>query len=122
MVKVALSEGHEKADATSFGNRLGQAFDFFVMKKIHVLGTDLGEIVFPLDGHGRNFYPVAVFPIASRCRDFTQIDFRIEVRRKGIAVVAAIAVEDIDGIDGIELVFLGVCAICLGNAWVKAAA
>ena len=66
---------------------------------------------------------VTVLPILRPGADTsTQIDLRVEVSRKRIAVVAAVAVQDIDGVDFIEQVLLCVSAVRLRYARVKAGA
>ena len=54
---------------------------------------------------------LAVFvgvPVATRSRDFAEVDFRVEVRCELVTVIAAVAVEDVDFFDGVELVLQGV--------------
>ena len=65
---------------------------------------------------------MAVLPVAAGGGHLTQVDLRVEVGGKSIAVVAAVAVQDINGVDGVELVLFGVGAVSLGHARVKAAA
>jgi len=65
---------------------------------------------------------VAVLPVAAGGRHLAQVDLRVEVGGKGIAVVAAVAVQDVDGVNGVELVLFGVGAVSLGDTRVKAAA
>ena len=65
---------------------------------------------------------MAVLPVAAGGGDLPQVDLRVEVGGKSVAVVAAIAVQNINGVDGVELVLLGIGAVSLGDARVKAAA
>ena len=65
---------------------------------------------------------MAVLPVAAGGRHLAQVDLRVEVGGKGIAVVAAVAVQDVDGVNGVELMLLGVGAVSLGDTRVKAAA
>ena len=122
MVKVALPKGHKEADAFYFGNVQRQAFNFFVVQKVHILMPNLIKIIFALNAHSRNFYPFAVFPIAAGGRYFAQVNLGVEVGGEGITVVAAVAVQNINSIDGVELVFFGISAVSLRYARVKAAA
>jgi len=122
VVEVALAEGHKEADALCLGDVLGQRLDLLVVEQVHILLAHLIKVVLPLDAHGRNLHPVAVLPVAAGGRDLAQVDLRVEVGGKGIAVVAAVAVQNVDGVDGVKLVLLGVSAVSLGHARVKAAA
>ncbi len=99
-----------------------QRLDLLVVQQVHILLAHLIEVVLPLDAHGRDLHPVAVLPVAAGGRNLAQVDLRVEVGGKGIAVVAAVAVQNVDGVDGVELVLLGVGAVSLGHARVKAAA
>ena len=54
--------------------------------------------------------------------DLADVDLRVEVRREGLAVVAAVAVENVDGVDLVEEVLLCVGAEDVGHAWVEAGA
>ena len=65
---------------------------------------------------------MAVLPVAARCADFAQIDFRIEVGCKSVAVIAAVTVENINGVNLVKFVLCSVCAIRLRHARIKAAA
>ena len=63
-----------------------------MMEQIHILITYTVKIVFSLDAHGRNFYPVTILPVAARCGNLAKINLRIKIGGKRIAVVAAVAV------------------------------
>ena len=108
MRQVAFAECHEETDAFDAFDVQSQRFDFFVVQQIHVLLADLIEIVFAFDFHRFCFDPFAVFPIASVCRNFADVDLRIEVGCERITMIAAVAVQDIDRMDFIEMMFLGI--------------
>ena len=120
--EVALAEGHEEADALHAGDVLGQALDLLVVEQVHILLAHLVEVVLPLDAHGGDFHPVAVLPVGAGGGHLPQVHFGVEVGGEGIAVVAAVAVQDVDGVDLVEQVLLGVGAVGLGDAGVKAGA
>ena len=122
MVQIALAKGHEETDALDLWHVAAQGLDLLMMQKVHILLAHALEVVFPLDAHSGDLDPLAVFHIGARCRDLAQVDLRIEVRGKGIAMIAAIAVEDIDGVDGIEVMFLGIGRKDRRDARVKARA
>ena len=65
MVQVALAKGHKKADALDVWQVLAQRFNFLVVQQVHILLTDLVKVIFPLDAHGRDLDPLAVFHIAA---------------------------------------------------------
>ena len=104
------------------GRFLREGFDLLVVQQVHILLADLIEGIRALNAHSRDFDPVAVFPITAGRGNLAQVDLRVEVCRKRITVVAAVAVQNIDGIDGIKLVLFGVGAVRLRNTRVKAAA
>ena len=120
--EIALSECHEETDPLNFRNVYGQRFKLFVMQKIHILHSDGIEIVFPLDAHRGDLYPLAVLDIASGRGNLAEIYFRVEVCCERIAVIAAIAVKDIDRVDRVELMLFCISAVSLCNAGIEAAA
>ena len=92
------------------------------MKQVHVLVANLIKIVFALDAHGRDLYPVTVLPIASGSADLAEINLWIEVGGEGITVIAAVAVQDVNRVDGIKFMLLCVSNISLGDTGIEAAA
>ena len=122
MIQIALAKGHEEADAFCLRDVLCQRLDLLVVQQVHILVAHLIEVVLPLDAHSRNFYPVAVLPVAAGGGHLAQIDLGVEVGGEGVAVVTAVAVQNVDGVNGIKLVLFGVGAVCLGHTRVKAAA
>ena len=93
-----------------------------MMQEIHILRPDLSEIIDAFDLHRLRLDPCAVLPIAPLRRDLADIDLGVEVRRKGIAVVAAVAVEDIDIVDLIKLMLHCICTEHSRYARIKARA
>ncbi|MNM95941.1 hypothetical protein D3C81_1084020 [compost metagenome] len=122
MREVALAKRHEEADPFNAWNVKGQGLDFLMVKQIHILFPDFREVVDAFDFHRLGFDPFAVLPVAALRGHFANVDLRVEVRRKRIAVVARIAVEDIDVLDFVEVMFQGIRGKYAGYAWVKAAA
>ena len=61
------------------------------------------------------------WPFSSSCRG-GRLRVEVGLRKGGKAVVAAIAVQNINGVDGVKLMLLGIGAVSLGHARVKAAA
>ena len=120
--QIALAEGHEEADALDLGDVLGQRLDLLVVQQVHILHAHLVKIILPLDAHGGDLHPVAVLPVGTGGRHLPQVHLGVEVGGEGVAVVAAVAVQNVNGVDGIKLVLLGVGAVGLGHARVKAAA
>ena len=62
-----------------------------MVEQIHILLSDSLKIVLSLYLHRLRLHPVGAFG-----RYLTDIDFRIKVCGKGIAVIASVAVQDID--------------------------
>ena len=122
MVKVALAEGHEEADALDAGQVLAEGLDLLMVQQVHILLANLIKVVLALDAHGRDLDPLAVLHVAAGGRDLAQVDLGVEVGGKGVAVVTAVAVQNVDRVDGIELMLGSVGAVGLSYARVKAAA
>ena len=122
MGQIALAEGHEEADSLYAGDIFRQGLDLLMVQEIHVLFAHLVKVILPFNAHGRDLHPVSVLPVAARSGNLPEIDLRIEVGGKGIAVVAAVAVQDIDGLNLVELMLCGISTVSLGYARVKAAA
>ena len=74
-----------------------------MVQQIHILVPYLLEIILALDRHGRNFYPVSVFPVAAGCGNLAQIDLGVEVGGKCVTMVTAVAIQNIDLIDLVKL-------------------
>ena len=122
MIQIALAKGHEEADAFCLRDVLCQRLNLLVVQQVHILVAHLIEVVLPLDAHSRNFYPVAVLPVAAGGGHLAQIDLGVEVGGEGVAMVAAVAVQNVDSVNGIELMLFGVGTVSLRHARVKAAA
>ena len=50
------------------------------------------------------FHPFAAFPVAAARGHFADIDFRVKIRGKGLAVIARVAVDDIQHMHFVQLV------------------
>ena len=109
MIKIALPESHEEPNSFYLRQMLSERFNFLVMEKIHIFLPDLLEIILPLNAHSRHLNPVSVLPVGSGSGNFTEINFRIKVRCKRIAVVTPVTVEDIDSVNRIEEMLLRIC-------------
>ena len=51
------------------------------------------------------FHPLAIFPVTTGGSDFTNIDFRVEVGGKRLAMAAGVGIDDIDLLDLIQVFF-----------------
>ena len=56
-------------------------------------------------------YPLAILIVTSVLRDFTNIDFRIEVRCKCLMMITCVAIYDIQILHFIEIMFGSICSI-----------
>ena len=92
MGQIALAEGHKEADPLYPRDILGQRLDLLMMEKIHILFAHLREIILSLDLHRLCLYPMAVLPVGAIGGYLSEIDLRVKVCGKGIAVIAAVAV------------------------------
>ena len=122
MCQIALTEGHEEANAFYAGDILSQRFNFLMVQQIHILHANLREIILAFNSHRRDFYPMTVFPIRTGSRNLTQVNFRVEVGSERITVVAAVAVQNINSFDFIKIMLQCVSGEYTGNTGVKASA
>ncbi len=120
--QIALAEGHEEPDAPDAGDILCQRLDLLVVQQIHILLSHLIEVILPLDAHSGYLHPVTILPKAAGSGDLPQVDLRVKIGGKGVAVVAAIAVQNVDGVELVKFVLCGIGTVCLCHAGVKAAA
>ena len=122
MVEIALAEGHEEADALHIGDVLGQdsisSWCSRYMSFLPTCGKSYSRWMAWRESRS-NGRPPSRSRGAETSRRLTS---GLKFVAKGIAVVAAVAVQNVDGVDGVELVLLGVSAVSLGHARVKAAA
>ena len=102
MRQIALAKRHKEANAPDPLDVLREGLQLLVMEEVHILFADFGEVVDALDLHRLRLDPRTVLPIAAVCRYLADVDLRIEIRRKGVAMVAAVAVEDVDIVDLVE--------------------
>ena len=71
MCQIALTEGHEETDALDSRHILCQRLDLLMMKQIHILLTNLWEIIYTLDLHRLCLYPVTILPVGAICRNLS---------------------------------------------------
>ena len=83
-----------------------KAFKFFVVEQVHILFADFIEIIYSLDFHRFGFNPFSVLNVTALCRNFSDIDFRVEVCRKRITMVTAVAVKNVNIVNFIKVMFL----------------
>ena len=121
MGQIALSEGHEETDPFDARDIQGKAFDFLMMEQVHIFLAYFCKLILSLDLHGFCLYPVTVLPVGAFGRNFTDVDLRIEIGSKGIAVVAAVAVQDVNVIDLVKFMFQSIRGKHSCNPRVKAA-
>ena len=121
MRQIALSKGHKETDTFYARNIFCQRFDFFMMKQIHIFFADLWEIIFSFDLHRLSLYPVTILPVRTVCGHFPQIDLRVKVGGKRIAMISSVAVQNIDRLDLIKIMFQCIGCKDTGDTRIKAA-
>ena len=99
VIQIALSKSHEETNTFYTWDCFCKRLNLFMVEQIHILVSNLVKVIFSLDIHRRDFYPVSVFPVASRCTYFTKIDLRVKVCRKCVSMITAVAVQDINCIN-----------------------
>ncbi len=93
-----------------------------MVEQIRPLYAHFGKINISMDAHRLDFQPLAVFPVFAFLGDFADVDFRVEVGGKRLAVTAGVAVDNIDIVNLIEVVFLRVRAKDIRHPRIEAAA
>ena len=119
MCQVTLSESHKETDSLDAWNVECQRLNLLVVQQIHIFHAYLRKIIFPLDLHRFRLHPVAVFPVRALSGHFPDIDLRIEVRRKRIAVISAVTVQNINIMNFIKIMFQGVSRKYAGHTRIK---
>ena len=66
-----------------------------MVHEIAVARADVGVGDVAVDGQRLGFNPLPILVIKSFLCDFANVDFGIEVRCKGLVVVASIAIDDV---------------------------
>ena len=92
MCQIALTEGHEEADALDSRHILCQRLDLLMMKQIHVFLANLREIIFSFNFHRFCLYPVSILPVGAVCGYLAEVDLRVEIGGERITVVSTVAV------------------------------
>src|SRR3546814_10973335 len=77
-----------------------------MIHEVHGLWPNLLEIELLLHRHRRGLDPVSIFPVARDRGHLADIDLRIEIGRKMLAMIAAVAVENVERVDAFEMMFL----------------
>ena len=122
MFDVFIAKGHPETDAFKPFNVLNKGFQFLVIEEVAGFIADFGVIDHFAEFERGSFDPFAIFPIFPALRDFTQVDFRIEIGGKGLTMITRVAINDIDVMDLIKQVFLRVGTVNIGLTGIKTAA
>ena len=77
-----------------------------MMQQVHIPLSDFRKIVHTFDLHGLSFYPSAVLPIAALCSHLPDIDLRIKIRGKRIAVIACVGIENVQVMNFVKMMLL----------------
>ena len=94
-----------------------------MVHEIDVHGPQLlGELEGLFLTERRGLEPLTILPVTPLGRDLADIDLRVEIGGKGLAMVTRVAVDDIDGLDLIQVLFADVGAEDAGHPGIKAAA
>ena len=122
VLDVGVAKRHPEADLLQALDVLHQAFLFLMIDEVGFARADFRIVHHRLDRERRDLDPLALFPVFAVLRHFAEVDLRVEVRRKRLAMVAGIAVDDVDIVDLVEQVFLRIGAPDVRDARIKPAA
>ena len=121
MRQVTLPERHEEPDPLDVGNVLRQRLKLLMVDQIHVLRTDLGEVVHAFDLHRFGLDPIAALIVLAVGGHLSNVDLGIEIRRERITMISAVAVENVNRVDRIEMMFQRMSTEHARHARIKAA-
>ena len=119
-VDVVVAEAHPEADAVRV-DVLRQRMQLVMAVQVDRLLSDDREIVDALDGVGGILLPLPVDP-GPDFDEFAEVDLRVEVRRKILAVTAGVDIHDVDRVDLVEVALDGQGAVGIDHARVESGA
>ena len=123
VLEVVRRERHPKLRTLDGGDVLDEGFELLVIHAVDFVAADAfgaGEAL--VLRHGGGFDKIAIFKVATRRGDLADVDFRIEIGGKSMAVIAAIDVDDIERVDFIEVMLESPCGENIGDAGIEAGA
>src|SRR5690606_8108106 len=120
-LEVAVSETHPELGLFQGREILAERLKFFMVHAVDIVGANLirtGEGL--LERHCRRRDKLAILPVTSFCADFTDVDLRIEVSRKGIAMIATIDINNVEAVNFIKIMFGNVGSKDIGSTRIEA--
>ena len=120
--EVLLTEGHPETGALDGRIVLDERFKLLVVDHVGFALADAGIVERTVDFVRLGDDPFAVFVIAALLRHLADVDFGVEVRGEGHAVIAGVAVHDIEVMNLVEMVLGGIGREDGRNARIEAAA
>ncbi len=75
-----------------------------------------------VQGHRRGLDEFPILPVAALGGDLADVDFRVEIRGEGAAVVAAVHVDDVESVDLVEMMLKRPGGENIGDAGIEAGA
>ena len=73
-----------------------------MVEQVSILLPHLRKRVALVHTHRRHFLPFAPLPVAAILRDLPNVDFRVKIRGKGVAMITRIGVQNIDRLNLIK--------------------
>ena len=120
--KILLSERHPEACALDRGEVDHQALDFLVVEQVALARSDVGIGQRLMNFERFGLHPLAILPVQALLRDLSDVDLGVEVRGKGLSVVARVAVDDIQVMNFVKVVLGGISREDRRHAGVESAA
>ena len=118
--QVALAKAHPELGTLQAGEVFHQRFQLFVVHAIDVVSPHAVRTGEGLPGgHRRSGDELAVFPVTALGGHFADVDLRVEVGGKRIAVIAAVDVDNVQGMDLVEVVLGDVGGKHVGGAGIE---
>ena len=93
-----------------------------MVEEVRLAVADIRIVDRLVNAHGVDFHPLAILPVLALLRDLTDVDLRVEVGGKGLAVVSGVAVHDVEVVHLVKVVLGSIGGVGLGHARVKATA
>ncbi len=123
VLQVVVGKSHPELGLANRRDMLDQRLHLLVIETVDVHRPDaFREFEDPARRKSRGLDPLPILPVAAGSCHFADIDFRIEIGRKRLAVTAGIRIDDVDLLHLVEVILCGQGGIDIGHARVEAAA
>ena len=119
--EVFLTEGHPEASTLNGGVVFNKALNFFVVKQVALLRTNIGVSKRLVNFERFSFNPTTIFPIKTFLCNLADVNFGVEVCSKSLVVVTSVAVNNVEVLNFVKVVFSSISREDACYTWVETA-